>query len=592
MPFGAQFGPGATRFRLWAPACERVRLEVGARTGARALEMRPAAGGWHEIEVPGVKAGSEYAFQVAEGKPAVPDPASRSNPRDVHARSVVVDPEAYEWRIEDWRGRPWHEAVLYELHVGTFTPEGTFAAAIARLDHLRDAGITAIELLPVADFAGRRGWGYDGVLPFAPDAAYGPPGDLKRLIDAAHERGLMILLDVVYNHFGPDGNHLRAYAPQFFNERHQTPWGAAINFDGGEARTVRDFFVHNALYWIEEYRFDGLRLDAVHAIADDSPTHIVSEIAEAVARGPGLERQVHLVLENDDNSAALLGAGQATAQWNDDAHHALHVLVAGERAGYYGDYADAPLRHLGRTLTEGFAYQGEASRHRKGEPRGEPSSHLPPSAFIAFLQNHDQIGNRAMGDRLTTLVAPERLALARAVLLLSPPVPMLFMGEEYGETAPFLYFCDFHGELADAVREGRRREFAAFPEFADPAAREAIPDPNAEKTFRDSKLDWAKLNRDPHRKTLEEHRRLLALRAREIAPRIAKGARGSFEPIGDHGLRADWDLGDGSRLHLRANFGDAPLDAGTQPGRVIHTVGKLEDARLGSWSAVFALETG
>jgi len=266
------------------------------------------------------------------------------------------------------------------------------------------------------------------------------------------------------------------------------------------------------------------------------------------------------------------------------------VLVAGERASYYGDYADAPLRHLGRTLTEGFAYQGEASRHRKGEPRGEPSSHLPPSAFIAFLQNHDQIGNRAMGDRLTTLVAPERLALARAVLLLSPPVPMLFMGEEYGETAPFLYFCDFHGELADAVREGRRREFAAFPEFADPAAREAIPDPNAEKTFHDSKLDWARLKREPHRKILEEHRRLLALRAREIAPRIAKGASGRFEPIGDHGLRADWDLGDGSRLHLRANFGDAPLDAGTPPGGVIHTVGKHDGARLGSWSAVFALE--
>jgi malto-oligosyltrehalose trehalohydrolase len=589
MPFGAQYRPGGTRFRLWAPACERVRLEVGVRVGATALEMIPAEGGWHEIEVPGVKPGSAYAFHVAAGQPPVPDPASRSNPRDVHTASVVVDPEAYEWRVDGWRGRPWHEAVVYELHVGTFTPEGTFAAAIAKLDHLRDVGVTAIELLPVADFAGRRGWGYDGVLPFAPACAYGTPGELKRLVDAAHERGLMILLDVVYNHFGPEGNYLRSYAPQFFNERHQTPWGAAINFDGDGARTVRDFFIHNALYWIEEYRFDGLRLDAVHAIADDSPKHIVAEIAEAVARGPGSERHVHLVLENDANAASLLGPGGATAQWNDDAHHALHVLATGERAGYYRDYADAPLRHLARTFTEGFAYQGEMSRHQK-KPRGEPSAHLPLTSFIPFLQNHDQVGNRAMGDRLAAIVPPERLALARALLLLVPAVPLLFMGEEYGETAPFLYFCDFHGELADAVREGRRREFAGFPEFADEAARAAIPDPNAEGTFLDSKLEWSRAQSEAGRRTLEAHRKLLALRAREIAPRTAKGARGSFELTGEHGLRVDWTLGDGSALHLRANFGDAPLEADAPPGRVIHAEGRFESGRLGPWSAVWALE--
>ena len=591
MPFGARFGPEETRFRLWAPACERVRLELG-RGSPLVVEMQRDDAGWHEAAVKDVQRGAAYSFRVADDKPAVPDPASRANPWDVHAPSAVVDPEAYEWNDDEWRGRPWHEAVVYELHIGTFTPEGTFAAAIAHLDHLCDCGITALELLPLADFAGTRGWGYDGVLPFAPDASYGTPDDLKRLVDAAHARGLMVLLDVVYNHFGPDGNYLHAYAPRFFNERHQTPWGAAINFDGEDARTVRDFFVHNALYWIEEYRFDGLRLDAVHAIADDSPKHVVTEIAEAVARGPGRERHVHLVLENDANSASLLGSGQATAQWNDDAHHALHVILTGERSGYYRDYADAPLRHLGRTLAEGFAYQGEASKHREGAARGEACGHLSLTAFVTFLQNHDQIGNRASGDRLIALAPQERLRLARAVMLLAPSVPMLFMGEEYGETAPFLYFCDFHGDLAHAVREGRRREFASFPEFADERAREAIPDPNAEGTFLESKLDWSRAEAPIGRRILAHHRELLALRAREIVPRIGKATRGRFELIGSAGLQVDWDLDDGSRLHLRANFGEAALGAGVPPGRVIHTEGVFASGELGPWSAVWALEDG
>ena len=587
MPFGAAYAPDATRFRLWAPACDAVRLELGGR---EPVPMSPLEGGWHEARVRDVRPGAEYAFCLPDAKSPVPDPASRFNPSDVHAPGVVIDPEAYEWRDDGWRGRPWHEAVICELHVGTFTPEGTFAAAIERLDHLRDCGITALELLPVADFSGARGWGYDGVLPFAPDSAYGTPEDLKRLVDAAHARGLMVLLDVVYNHFGPDGNYLHAYAPQFFNERHRTPWGAAINFDGEHAQAVREFFVHNALYWIEEYRFDGLRLDAVHAIADDSPKHLVTEIAEAIARGPGRERHVHLVLENDANAARLLGPGQATAQWNDDAHHALHVLLTGERTGYYRDYAESPRRHLGRTLAEGFAYQGEASRHREGERRGEPSTHLPLTSFVTFLQNHDQIGNRAFGDRLISLAPRERLRLARAVMLLAPSVPMLFMGEEYGDTAPFLYFCDFHGDLAHAVREGRRREFAAFPEFADERAREAILDPNAEGTFLDSKLDWSRAARPEGERVLAHHRELIALRAREIVPRIAKGARGRFDLAGPAGLNVDWDLGEGSRLHLRANFGDAALAAGTPAGRSIHVEGEFASGELGAWSALWTLE--
>jgi malto-oligosyltrehalose trehalohydrolase len=579
MPFGAQHDADATRFRLWAPACETVALELDGKS----LRMETRDGGWHELTVPGLPPGSTYGFRV--GQIVVPDPASRSNPSDVNAPSAVVDPTAYEWHDDAWRGRPWHEAVVYEMHVGTFTPEGTFAAAAARLDYLADLGITAVEMMPIADFAGRRGWGYDGVLPFAPDAAYGAPEDLKRFVDEAHRRGLMVLLDVVYNHFGPEGNYLRDYAPQFFNAAHRTPWGDAINFDGEHSRPVRDFFVHNALYWIEEFRFDGLRLDAVHAIADDSPKHIVAEIAETVAAGPGRERQLHVVLENDANRASLIGRRRATAQWNDDAHHALHVLLAGERDGYYEDYADAPARHLARTLAEGFAYQGEPSVHRDGEKRGEPSTHLPLTAFVPFLQNHDQAGNRPLGERLSVLAPPERLRLAAATLILAPSVPMLFMGEEFGATTPFLYFCDFHGELAKAVRDGRRREFAAFARF------EAIPDPNAEKTFLDSKLDWVSASDARHARVLEHHRALLRLRAREITPRIANGARGSWSTLGASGVAVDWTLGDGSRLHLRANFGDQALLVPRAAGRRIHAEGAISDAdALPAWSGAWTLE--
>src|SRR5512134_1070251 len=403
MPFGAALrDDGATRFRLWAPGARRVDLALAHDVARAELSMAPHEGGWYETVAPDAPAGTRYAFRI-DGGIAVPDPASRFNPEDVHAPSLVVDPLAFEWRDADWRGRPWEEAVVYELHVGTFTPAGTFAAASERLDDLVDLGVTAIELMPVADFPGRRNWGYDGVLPFAPDASYGTPEDLKRLVVAAHSRGLMMLLDVVYNHFGPEGNYLHLYAPQFFNPAHETPWGAAINFDGEHARTVRDFFVHNALYWLEEYCFDGLRLDAVHAVADDSAPDIVAEIAGAVRSGPGRDRHVHVVLENDGNHARYLAreAGGrpalATAQWNDDVHHAAHVLLTGETDGYYADYVEDSTRLLGRCLAEGYAYQGDVSRFRRQRARGEPSASLPPAAFVSLLQNHDQVGNRAFG---------------------------------------------------------------------------------------------------------------------------------------------------------------------------------------------------
>jgi malto-oligosyltrehalose trehalohydrolase len=419
MPFGAALrDDGTTCFRLWAPAAARVDLALATTRAHAALPLAALDGGWFEAIAPDAPHGSRYAFRI-DGERTVPDPASRSNPDDVHAPSMVVDPLAFDWQDAGWRGRPWHEAVLYELHVGTFTREGTFAAAIGRLDYLAGLGITAIELMPLADFPGTRNWGYDGVLPFAPDATYGPPETLKALVQAAHARGLMVLLDVVYNHFGPEGNYLHLYAPQFFNPTHRTPWGAAINFDGPGSRTVRDFFVHNALFWLEEYHFDGLRLDAVHAIADGSRPDIVAELAAAVRAGPGRDRHVHLVLENDANQARYLGRDEsraplfATAQWNDDLHHAFHVLLTGERDGYYADYAERPLRHLGRALAEGFSYQGEASAYRANRTRGEPSVHLPATAFVSFLQTHDQVGNRAFGAEGAR--RGERLPAARAV---------------------------------------------------------------------------------------------------------------------------------------------------------------------------------
>jgi maltooligosyltrehalose trehalohydrolase len=590
MPFGAEYRDGTTRFSLWAPACEQVRLELG-RGRPRVVPMH-AADGWHTVTLESAP-GEAYAFRVSDGL-VVADPASRSNPWDVDGPSAVVDPLAYEWQDGAWKGRPWNEAAIYELHVGTFTPEGTYASAIAMLDYLADLGMTAIELMPVADFPGRRSWGYDGVLLFAPDAAYGSPQDLKRLVDEAHRHGLMVLLDVVYNHFGPEGNHIAAYAPQFFNAAHQTPWGAAINFDGEGARTVRDFYVHNALYWIEEFHLDGLRMDAVHAIADDSATHIVAEIAAAIAAGPGRERYVHQVLENEANEARMIErrAGRAVAQWNDDAHHAFHVLLTGETDGYYRDYADRPAWRLARTLAEGFGYQGEPSPNRGGEPRGEPSTHLPPEAFVHFLQNHDQVGNRALGERLSLLAKEGPLRLAAATLCLAPSIPLIFMGEEFGATTPFLYFCDYRGELADSVREGRRREFASFERFADPAARAKIPDPNDEATCAASRLDWRCLEKPAHGRWRDHYRGLLRLRAREIAPRLGDQPAGaSFALAGACGVSIDWRLADGSRLHLRASFGDAATPLAPPPGRLIH--GEGEPPLAGSvpaWSGLWTIE--
>jgi len=592
MPFGTRITPDGVQFRLWAPGCERVGLCIAGVPHEPVLSMTACGDGWFELSVPDAGVGTRYRFEVGDGL-RVPDPVSRSNPDDVHGASEVVDPAAFDWHDDAWRGRPWEEAVVYELHVGTFSPEGTFAGVIGRLDYLVELGVTAIELMPVADFPGTRNWGYDGALLFAPDSRYGRPEDLKALVQAAHAKGLMVLLDVVYNHFGPEGNYLHVYAKKFFTERHHTLWGAAINFDGADSRTVREFFIHNALYWLSEYHFDGLRLDAVHAIIDDSAPHILTELAARVHAAVGLGRRVHLILENDANEARHLGAGRYAAQWNDDIHHALHVLAAGETDGYYADYADAPARHLGRCLTEGFAYQGEASAYRDRCARGEPSAQLPPQAFVSFLQNHDQVGNRAFGERIGQLAPAAAVRAAAAIYLLAPAVPMLFMGEEFAATTPFQFFCDFGGELRTAVTEGRRREFRKFARFADAATQAAIPDPNQEETFAASKLDWASLG-DPERTDwLAYYRELLRLRRQVIVPRLRGmgGHAGTFETFAAAGLRASWHLGDGSTLRLLANLSGAAVGAAALAGETVFALsGDAGQGVLAPWSVLWTLE--
>jgi maltooligosyltrehalose trehalohydrolase len=445
-----------------------------------------------------------------------------------------------------------------EAHVGTFTQEGNYRAMIGKLDHLVESGVTALELMPLADFAGSRNWGYDGVFWYAPDSAYGRPDDLKALIDEAHLRGLMVFLDVVYNHFGPEGNYLGRYAPSFFTEA-QTPWGSAIDY---RAREVRAFAIENALYWLREYRFDGMRLDAVNTIVETGEIPILHDLSVAAGKlAAETGRHIHLVLENSDNRASLLDAtqdpprGKYRGQWNDDYHHAWHVLLTGEAQGYYGDYQRSPINDLARALASGFVYQGEVSAFWGGKRRGEPSGKLAPTTFVSFLQNHDQIGNRALGDRLESIADPKAIEAALAIGLLAPMTPMLFMGEEWGSKAPFPFFCDFKGDLADAVRKGRRSEYAwAYAKYGD-----EIPDPLAKSTFQSAILDWESRKEAPGKKRLALVQNLLAIRRREIVPRLAGASFGDAHAVGDGLLMAHWRMGDGATLQLVANLSNSEM---------------------------------
>ena len=537
-----------TSFRVWAPRAQRVHLALGDRRIAMSAEPR---GSW-VVDVPRAHAGLDYGFALDDGE-VLPDPRSPWQPAGVHGPSRLVDHRAFRWTDEAWRPAPLSSAVIYELHVGTFTPGGTFDAAIERLGHLVGLGVSHVELMPVAQFPGQRGWGYDGVDLFAPHAAYGGPDGLKRLVDACHARGLAVILDVVYNHLGPSGNYLGRFA-QYFTSRYGTPWGEAINFDGAGSDAVRRFVLDNARQWLADYHVDGLRVDAVHAMFDRSAFPILEELASEVrALEAERGRPAILIAENDLNDPRIVRAPAAggygfDAQWNEDFHHALHAVLTGERMGYYGDFG--ALGDVTTALTQGFVYAGRHSAYR-GRRHGRPATGVGGHAFIGCLQNHDQVGNRACGDRLSQLVSAGRLRIGAALVLTAPFVPMLFQGEEWGATTPFLYFTDHEEpELGRAVSEGRRREFAAFG--WDPSQ---IPDPQSPATYEASKLDWSEPHRAPHAAMLAWHRQLIGLRRR--CPDLSDGrldprarARGRGRAMARRGARVDQrSLQSGPRRH-------------------------------------------
>ncbi len=580
---GARPTPNGAKFRLWAPAAERVDLILDKK-----ISMQRVGDGFFSIEVHGAKAGAHYKYRI-DDELDIPDPASLFQPEDITGPSEIIDHSAYQWRASNWRGRPWNESTIYEAHVGTFTREGTYRAMVDRLDHLAETGITALELMPIADFPGSRNWGYDGVLWYAPDHTYGRPDDLKMLIDEAHLRGLMVLLDAVYNHFGPEGNYLGRFAPQFFSGK-QTPWGSAIDY---RVPQVRQFAIGSAMQWLRDYRFDGLRLDAVHEIVENGDVPMLHDLSVAVgtlAKQTG--RDIHLVLENDDNRASILDpkadppAGKFRAQWNDDYHHAWHVLLTGESGGYYRDYP-APLKSIARVLSSGFAYQGEASAHRGGKKRGEPSKSLSPEAFITFLQNHDQIVNRAMGDRLVSSVEPAAIEAALAITLLAPMPPMLFMGEEWGSTTPFPFFCDFHGDLANAIRQGRRREFeSAYEKFGND-----IPDPLELSTFDLAKLNWNELSTKHAKERFALVRRLLSIRKKEIVPRLPQTSFGDAAAR-DNGYLTAWWMLDDKKLFLTANLSAKEIAspaANPSKGRLLFGE---PGSDLKPWGVMWTMEAG
>lgn len=523
-PLGAVYlGKGVSSFRVWAPHVQTV--EVHLLSGGKNVPLERKENEYFEGTLDGIKPGADYFYALDRIKDR-PDPASRFQPQGIHGPSQVIDPE-FPWDDSQWAGLPLRDYIIYELHVGTFTPEGTFGAVIPRLPELRDLGITAIEIMPVAQFPGERNWGYDGVYPFAVQDSYGGPGGLKKMVQACHRVGLAVILDVVYNHLGPEGNYLRDFGPYFTN-RYQTPWGEAVNFDGPESGEVRHFFIENALYWIQDFHIDALRLDAVHAMMDFSAIPFLVDLAEVVhGRARQLNRRVYVIAESDLNDTRVIrsperGGFGLDAQWNDDFHHSLHTLLTRERTGYYQDFGR--LKDLEKAYREGFIYDGAYSPYRRRR-HGNPSEDIPADQFVVCSQNHDQVGNRMLGERLSTLVSPAQLKLAAAAVLLSPYIPLLFMGEEYGEPAPFLYFIH-HGDpgLVEAVRRGRKEEFSTFAWKGDP------PDPQAETTFQRSKLNATLRHQAPHRFIYDFYRELLRLRRER--PVLRGGKPENMEIIG------------------------------------------------------------
>jgi maltooligosyltrehalose trehalohydrolase len=527
-----------TRFRVWAPTKQRVEvvLRTPGRTGAGCVLDRAADGSFGGV-VPGIGPGDLYGYRL-DHEGVYPDPAARFQPEGVHGPSQVVDASRFVWTDHQWRGVRLRDLVLYELHVGTFTPAGTFTGVRERLPYLCDLGVTAIELMPVADFPGQRNWGYDGVCLFAPARCYGTPDELRRLVDQAHRLGIGVLLDVVYNHLGPDGAYLATFSPYYFSSRHQTPWGDAVNLDGLHCEMVRAFFIENALHWLHEYHFDGLRLDATHALVDDSPRHFLAELCSRV-QASVTERSVLLIAEDHRNLACMVrpdtaGGWGLDAVWADDFHHQVRRHLAGDHEGYYRDYTGGVV-DVATTLRRGWFFCGQTSVHLNAR-RGTDPTGLEPSQFIICLQNHDQVGNRALGERLHQQIAPAAYRAATVLLLCAPETPLLFMGQEWAASSPFRYFTDHNAELGRLVTAGRRREFAAFSAFADPAARASIPDPQDPRTFQSSCLDWTEQAREPHASVTRLYRRLLALRRSEPALQAASWNNVAVVPRGDDAL--------------------------------------------------------
>jgi len=563
--FGTRFLPdGNVEFKLFAPDALKVQLFIKEKnTDFKEVPLFEKTDDVYRFLTKDAKEGTLYSFKIDDNL-LVPDPASNYQPYDVHGVSMLVDHNCFDWETDvDWKGQNWEEIILYELHTGTFSAEGTFKGIEKKLDYLKKLGVTAIELMPVADFPGKRNWGYDGVLIYAPDSSYGTPEDLKNLVKKAHEKGMSVFLDVVYNHFGPDGNYLYVYAKsKFFDTLNKTPWGDAINFKN---RNVRDFFIENAIFWLKEYRLDGLRLDAIHAIKDFGTSHVLEELAARVKKEFEGQRKVHLVVENDDNEAKYLDITknwQYSAQWNDDFHHCCHVLATGEEEGYYGDYASSKTSHstayfLSKVLAEGYAYQGELSPYRNYEVRGEKSSHLPPYKFVNFIQNHDQIGNRALGERLSVLSDKKTLKAIACLYLTAPSIPLLFMGEEWGSTTPFYFFCDFNEQLSEAVKNGRRMEFSRFKEFSTEEARRTIPDPSAENTFLSSRLEFP-----PEKSEMFDfYKKMLEIRKALIIPIIKKIVNSEYQIFNEKAFAVNWKINseDTKELCVLANLGDEDI---------------------------------
>ncbi|CAN5698349.1 malto-oligosyltrehalose trehalohydrolase [soil metagenome] len=507
--FGAVPSQDGVRFRVWASGARDVRLQVHDGAAAGIHPLAPAGDGVLETWIAGAGPGDRYAY-IIDGSPPLPDPASRFQPDGVHGPSQIVDPLAFAWTDVRWQSRPAPDLIAYELHIGTFTKAGTFAGVQHRLPYLRDLGVTAIELMPVADFAGSRNWGYDGVALFAPSRAYGAPDDFRRLVDAAHGHGLSVLLDVVYNHLGPEGAYLPLFSPGYLTGRHTTPWGNAVDLD---EPLVRRFILDNAAHWVREYHLDGLRLDATHALIDAQPKTLVAELAEVTRAVAGRAIVIHA--EDHRNLATIvedhrLGGWGLDGVWADDFHHVVRSLMAGDRHAYFADFA-GNARELATIIRDGWLYSGQRSGHMHG-PRGSDPGRVPMHRFVVCLQNHDQIGNRALGERLHHSISAEAWRAATVLLLTAPMTPLLFMGQEWAASTPFQYFTDLEPDLGRLVTAGRRREFAGFPEFADPAAAERIPDPQALTTFDNSRLRWDETSTGEHLRSLALYRALLALR--------------------------------------------------------------------------------